>query len=59
VEWQSLIEGALGSSPLALVLGFAVWRLWQKLEARDQEIRTLNEQCTKMLLSISRAADDD
>jgi hypothetical protein len=58
VEWSKLIEGALTTSPMALVLGFAVWRLWQKLEAKDAEIQRLNEARAKDLLSISHGSGD-
>lgn len=58
MEWTKLIEGALGSSPLALVLGFAVWNLWRKLEAKDAEIQRLNAETTKMLIAVSQRSDD-
>jgi hypothetical protein len=58
VEWQKLLEGALGSSPIALVLGFAVQRLWSKLEQKDAEIRELNSARVKDLIAIA-ARDDD
>ncbi len=57
MEWQKLLEGALGSSPIALVLGFAVQRLWSKLEQKDAEIRELNSARVKDLIAI--AARDD
>lgn len=58
MEWSKLIEVALGSSPLALVLGFAVWSLWKRLEAKDAEIRQLNEQNRQALLEIAHRSDD-
>lgn len=53
MEWQTLLSGALGSSPLALVLGFACWKLWLKAEAKDVELKALNEQMVKMLLEVA------
>jgi len=43
MEWTKLLEGALGSSPIALVLGFGVWSLWQSNQKKDAEISRLNE----------------
>lgn len=59
MEWIKLLEGALGATPMAACLGFAVHTLWRKLEAKDAEIARLNEARAKDLLSISRDADDD
>jgi hypothetical protein len=58
VDWQKLLEGALGSSPIALVLGFAVQRLWTKLETKDAEIARLNDARVKDLIAVA-ARDDD
>jgi hypothetical protein len=58
VEWVDLLKGALGSSPIALVLGFACQRLWAKLEQKDAEIRELNSARVKDLIAIA-ARDDD
>ena len=54
MQWENLINGALGSSPMALVLGFAVHRLWAALRERDAEIARLNEARIQDLLSVSR-----
>lgn len=43
---------------MALVLGFAVWSLWKRLEAKDAEIRQLNEQNRQALLEIAHRSDD-
>lgn len=53
MEWQTLLSGALGSSPLALVLGFATWKLWARNEQKDAELKALNEQMVKMLLEVA------
>jgi len=58
VDWQNLISGALGSSPLALVLGFATWSLWQANQRKDAEIARLNDQRVKDLIAVA-ARDDD
>jgi hypothetical protein len=58
VDWETLLNGALGSSPMALVLGFAVHRLWSKLETKDAEIARLNDARVKDLIAIA-ARDDD
>lgn len=57
VEWHQLIQGALASSPLALVLGFACHRLWSKLEAKDAELAALNKARVEDLLQISKQND--
>lgn len=59
MEWHDLLKGALGSSPVALVLGFAVWKLWTKLEAKDAEIKGLNTEIRQTLIDVSRRSDDD
>jgi hypothetical protein len=43
---------------MALVLGFAVHRLWSKLETKDAEIARLNDARVKDLIAIA-ARDDD
>ena len=43
MEWTKLLEGALGSSPIALVLGFAVWNLWSSNQKKDAELQRLND----------------
>lgn len=58
MEWQNLIGTALGSTPLAAVLGFAVWNLWRKLEAKDAELRELHQQRVKDLIAVAARADD-
>jgi hypothetical protein len=57
VEWSALIEGALGSSPMALVLGFAVWTLWKSNAEKDAEIRRLNEKMVDAMLEIAHRDD--
>lgn len=59
MEWLELLKGPLASSPLAAVLGFAVWTLWKRLEAKDAEIRSLNEEIRTTLIAVSRRSDDD
>lgn len=57
MQWSALIEGALGSSPMALVLGFAVWKLWTSNEAKDAEIKRLNEKMVDAMLEIAHRDD--
>jgi hypothetical protein len=57
VEWIKLLEGALGATPMAACLGFAVHTLWRKLEAKDAEIQRLHEERVKDLIAV--AARDD
>ena len=38
MEWQKILESLAGSGPLAGVLGFAVWRLWDKCQALDAKV---------------------
>lgn len=58
MEWSKLIEGALGSSPMAMVLGFAVWTLWQSNQRKDTEIARLNDARVKDLLEVAHKSDD-
>lgn len=58
MEWSKLLEGPLASTPLAAVLGFAVWNLWRKLEQKDVELKELNQQRVKDLIQVA-ARDDD
>lgn len=53
MEWSSLISSALGSSPMALVLGFAVWTLWQSNQKKDAEIQRLNDKMVDALLEVA------
>lgn len=53
MEWSSLISGALGSSPMALVLGFAVWTLWQSNQKKDEQIQKLNDKMVDALLEVA------
>ena len=59
MEWTDLIKAALGGSPLAIVLGFAVWTLWQTNQKKDAQIQELNLEFRKVLRDISQRADDD
>lgn len=43
MEWQRLLEGVLGSSPVAMAMGFATWNLWNKTREQEKEIARLNE----------------
>jgi hypothetical protein len=64
VEWQTVIMGALGGSPVALVLGFVSYKLWGKLEekdktiaAKDLVIAALNEHRIADLKAIAKQND--
>jgi hypothetical protein len=54
VEWTKLLEGALGSSPIALVLGFGVWRLWLSNQAKDAEISRINRERIEDLKQVAQ-----
>jgi hypothetical protein len=57
VEWPTIISAALGGSPLAIVLGFACWALWQANQRLQTEISRLNDQRVKDLLEIAHRDD--
>ncbi len=59
MEWLDLLKGALGSSPIAIVLGYAVHKLWAKLEAKDAEIQSLHRENRETLIAVSKRSDDD
>ncbi len=54
MQWTNLLEGVLSSSPLAGVLGFAVWTLWNSNQKKDEEIRKLNEARIADLIEVSK-----
>ena len=43
LNWGSLISGALGSSPVAIVLAWQLWQTQKKLAERESELRETNE----------------
>lgn len=64
MEWQTIINGAIGSSPVAILLGFVSFKLWGKLEekekviqSKDLEIAALNEKRVNDLRVIAKQND--
>lgn len=64
MEWQTILSGAIGGSPLAVVLAFASYKLWSKCEekdktiaAKDAEIAALNEKRVSDLKAIAKQND--
>lgn len=57
MEWLDILKGPLASSPLALVLGYACWVLWRKLESKDAQLKALNEKMVTQLLSLANRDD--
>jgi hypothetical protein len=57
VEWSTLLGSVLSGSPLALVLGFAVWTLWQSNQKKEAEIQRLNEARIKDMTEIANRDD--
>jgi hypothetical protein len=55
---MKLLEGALGSSPIALVLGFGVWKLWHSNQAKDAEISRLNEARVQDMKQVASRNDE-
>jgi hypothetical protein len=60
VEWQTLINSAIGASPVALLLGYGCFKLWAKVEekdkiiaAKDLVIADLNEKRVNDLKAIA------
>lgn len=43
---------------MAMVLGFAVWTLWQSNQRKDTEIARLNDARVKDLLEVAHKSDD-
>lgn len=48
--WQSLAAGG----PLAIVLGFAVWTLWQQVKEKERQLLALYER----ILDLDRKERD-
>jgi hypothetical protein len=57
VEWQTILTGILGASPVAAVLGYVAWNLWAKLLEKDRELQELNAQVIAMLLEVAKKDD--
>lgn len=54
MQWTNLLEGVLSSSPIAVVLGFAVWALWGSNQKKEMEIQRLNEARISDLIEVSK-----
>lgn len=64
IQWQTVVQGVLSSSPVAAALGFACFKLWGKLEAKeaviaekDKVIAQLSEARVQDLKAIARQND--
>jgi hypothetical protein len=57
VEWIKLLEGALGATPMAACLGFAVHTLWRRCCEKEAEIQRLNEARVQDLKAIAERDD--
>ena len=40
---QTALQGAIGSSPVAIVLGVVAWKLWGKVEQKDKDLTDLHQ----------------
>ena len=54
----NLVEQLVASGPLAIGLGLVAYKLWQKVEAKDDEIRELNREQVQMLRDLRDAIRD-
>ena len=57
MEWSTLLGSVLSGSPLALVLGFAVWTLWNSNQKKEAEIQRLNEARIKDMIEVASRDD--
>lgn len=57
MQWETILSGALSSSPTALILGFAVWTLWGSNQKKDTEIQRLNQARVDDLLEVAKRDD--
>ncbi len=57
MQWQQILESVLSTSPLTGALGFALWKLWARNEAKDLEIARLNQQMVTQLLELANRDD--
>jgi hypothetical protein len=66
VEWPTIINGLVGSSPVAGLLAFGLWKVWTRMEkkeadcarelaAKDEEIEEKDKQI--QILNESRITD--
>lgn len=55
---QEALKGAIASSPVAVVLAVVAWKLWTKLEAKDQQLTTLHEaRVTDLKAVVAKESD--
>lgn len=52
MQWETIINGLLGSSPVAAALGFACYKLWAKVEEKDKDIASLHKEQAEFLQSL-------
>jgi hypothetical protein len=57
MDWNTLLGSVLSGSPLAAVLGFAVWTLWQANQKKEAEIQRLNEARIKDMIEVANRDD--
>ena len=55
-DWSSLVGGALGSSPAALILGWRLSKADKELTVAREEIRELNERMAEKVVPIIERA---
>lgn len=57
MRWDELLTGVLSSSPTALVMGFALVKLWNKLESKDKALEAANDARIKDLIEVAKRDD--
>ena len=55
-DWSSLVGGALGSSPAAVILGWRLSKADKELTSAREEIRVLNERMAEKVVPIIERA---
>ena len=59
MEWTRIFEGALSSSPVALILGYVSWKLWGKTEAKDAELARIAKESSCEIARLNEARISD
>jgi hypothetical protein len=59
MEWLTEIgKSVAASGPLAAVLGYAVLRLWNKLEEKDKALEACRKEMIERLLELAHRDDN-
>ncbi len=53
------LRGLIASGPVAALLGFVAWKLWEKLQATEAELRQLHEEQKRTYKQLAGLEDSN